>query len=169
MSTTTILALVPGRMPATLAQYRNAWGWSPSIWGRLLGPDWMTRDDDLTELWHSIETLPEWQQVPLVMTFDTGVIPWQQFSRAADALEEFERRLPAPAGHVNHLPAFAALLRSRPECPYVGAWGTSVSENPFTTWRGDDDDGGHYEPVPASEWYLLERWREFAPVPACCT
>ncbi len=162
MSRATILALAPGRLPATLVEYRNPWGWSPSIWRRLLGDDWLGRDADLAALWQSIESLPEWQQVPLLMTFDTGVIPWQRYAFAADMVEEFERRLPAAEGQANHLPNFAALLRSAPECPYIGAWGTSVTDNPFTVWRGDDDTG-RYEPVLPCEWYLLERWREFAP------
>lgn len=157
MSTTTALAVTPDRRPVCLAEYRNARGWSPSIWRRLLGHDWMFDDAGLNRLWQTIETLPPWQQVPLVLTFDTGVVPYPAFEWAADMLDEFERRLPSPPDHVNHVPTVANLLRSKPECPLFGVYGTSVSENPFDPWDPIVDAPG--SGIPLAEMYVLERHR----------
>lgn len=176
MSCTTALAVIPDRRPVELAEYRNGHGWSPSIWSRLLvhhgaQGHWVFADADLARLCQSIEDLPEWQQAPLVLTFDTGVIPFQAFEWAADQLDEFDRRLPAPAGHVNHVPAVAKLLRSGIEAPLFGVWGTNVSPNPFDPW----DDGavapGSGIPLwgPIGEpagMYVLERHRHLLPQPS---
>lgn len=175
MSRTTALRVAPDRRPVTLTEFHNAWGWAPSIWGRLLrihGYDdrWVLgaeSDKGLNKLWQDIETLPEWQQAPLVLTFDTGVIPYQAFEWAADQLAEFDRRCPAPADHANHVPAMADLLRSKPEAPLIGVYGTSVSENPFDPWCYDEDDEGNVikdEPgsgISLSAMYVLSRHRHF--------
>lgn len=158
MSTTSVLGVTPNKRPVVLLELRNAFGWSPSIWQRLLGPDWSIvrtyspADDPLEGLWHRINSLPDWQQVALALTFDTGVIPFTMYDRAADLLDEFDRRLPAPDGHANHVPAVAKLLRSQPEAPYVGIWGTSVSENPFDPWDREADDFA--SGLPESDLYL---------------
>jgi hypothetical protein len=123
----------------------------------------------LHQLWVDIEMLPEWQQVPLVLTFDTGVIPWQAYAEAAEHLDEFEARLPAPEGHANHVPAMADLLRSGPEVPLFGVYGTSVSENPFDPREYHEDDectedgycDGHGSGIGVSDMYVLERHRHF--------
>ena len=82
MSGTTALGVTPDRRPVRLAEFRNGWGWSPSIWDRLLrhhrfDPAWVVNgtetDKGLNWLWHNIESLPEWEQAALVLTFDTGV------------------------------------------------------------------------------------------------
>jgi hypothetical protein len=78
MSTTTALGVVPDRRPFDLAEFRNSHGWAPSIWRRLLihngySEHWMSDDTGLHWLWKNIEALPEWQQAPLVLTFDTSV------------------------------------------------------------------------------------------------
>jgi hypothetical protein len=117
-------------------------------------------------MWEQIEELPEWQQAPLLFTFDTGVVPFQAFEWAADNLEEFDRRLPAPDGHANHVPAVAALLRTNPECPLFGVWGTSVSGNPFDPWDEENDDYGSgipLYPVDGLGMYVLERHRHLLP------
>jgi hypothetical protein len=162
MSTTTALGVVPDRRPFDLAEFRNSHGWAPSIWRRLLihngySEHWMSDDTGLHWLWKNIEALPEWQQAPLVLTFDTGVIPYQAFEWAADQLAEFDTRLPAPASHANHVPAMADLLRSSPEVPLFGVWGTSVSENPFDPWDGEADEPGGG--IPLAEMYLLPQHR----------
>lgn len=162
MSTTTVLAVVPDRRPAAITELRNSHGWGPSIWGRLLlhrgEPDsWMFADAAMDRLCGEIEQLPEWQQAPLVLTFDTGVIPWQAFTWAAEMLAEFDAKLPAPDGHVNHVPAVADVFRSAPEAPFIGVWGTSVSDNPFDPWDGAADAPGGG--LPLSQLYLLGRHR----------
>lgn len=162
MSYSTVLAVTPNRRPAAIAEFRNGHGWSPSIWRRLLihhGHDehWITNDAGLNQLWKAIETLPEWQQAALVLTFDTGVIPIGAYEWAADQLDEFERRLPAPDNHVNHVPAMVKILRSNPEAPLIGVHGTSVSENPFDPWDYDADEPG--SGIPLSEMYVLGRHR----------
>lgn len=159
MSYSQVLGVVPDRRPTVLMELRNGHGWSPSIWSRLLGDDgpWWRDDGGLTRLWKSIEDLPEWQQIPLVLTFDTGVIPFQVFDAAADALDEFERRLPANPDHVNHVPAVAALLRTRPEVPLLGMYGTSGTDNPFDPWNFEGDEPG--SGIPLSEMYVLEQHR----------
>lgn len=169
MSSTTALAVTPDQRPVELAEFRNAHGWSPSIWSRLLrhhGHDdkWIVNDAGLNALWANIEELPEWQQAALVLTFDTGVIPWQAFEWAATNLDEFEKRLPAPEGHVNHVPAMADLLRTRPEAPLFGVGGTSVTENPFDPWDEEADDYGHGIPLYGG-MYVLERHRALLPPP----
>lgn len=166
MSYSQVLAVTPDRRPVSLLELRNAHGHSPSIWRRLLqhnglGDDWFNNDAGLNKLWREIETLDHWQQVPLVLTFDTGVIPWQEFESAADALDEFEKRCPSNPDHVNHVPAIAALLRSKPEAPFVGIYGTSVSENPFDPWDYDKDEPGHG--IPLSEFYVIEPHRKWLP------
>lgn len=164
MSYSEALAVIPNRRPVVLKEFRNAHGWSPSIWRRLLEHNgladglYMFDNPGLDKLWQSIETLPEWQQIPLVLTFDTGVIPCTAFTSAADLLDEFERRLPAPDGHVNHVPAMAELLRSEPEAPLFGVYGTSVSENPFDPWDEEADESG--SGIDLDEMYVLERHRQ---------
>lgn len=162
MSFSTVLGVVPDRRPVALAEFRNSHGWAPSIWRRLLAEhgepvDWFLNDAGLTRLWQAIESLPEWQQVPLVLTFDTGVIPFQEFERAAYHLEQFDRLLPAPVHHVNHVRDMVELLRTNPEVPLIGVWGTSVTDNPFDPWDDEADDYG--SGIPASEMYMLERHR----------
>lgn len=168
MSVTTALGIVPDRRPAQLAEFRNAHGWSPSIWRRLLehrgsiepGSYFMDQDEPLDRLWQSIEDQPAWQQIPNVLTFDTGVIPMQAYAEAADLLDEFDRRLPAPDGHVNHVPAVAALLRLGPEAPFFGLWGTSVTGNPFDPWDVEADEPG--TGIPANDYCVLPQHRQMA-------
>lgn len=167
MSSTTFLGVVPDRRPVELLEVRNGHGWSPSIWRRLLlhrgaSEHWMSDDTELLRLWHEVEELEEWQQAPLVLTFDTGVVPCTAFEWAAEMLEEFDRRLPAPATHVNHVPRAAELLRSGLEVPLLGVYGTSVSENPFDPFEYDEDGeevvaGG--SGIPLADMYVLERHR----------
>lgn len=162
MSTTTVLGVVPDRRPVDLLELRNGHGWSPSIWNRLLRhrgsrEHWMFDDPALNQLWMEVEELPEWQQAPLVLTFDTGVVPCTAFAWAAVQLEEFDRRLPAPPGHANHVPAVAELLRSGPEVPLLGVYGTSCSENPFDPW--DDEAETEAGGIALNEMYVLERHR----------
>lgn len=169
MSSTTVLGVVPNQRPMELAEFRNAWGWAPSIWRRLcdgngLGDYWLHNNESLERLWESIDELPEWQQAPLVLTFDTGVIPCQAFGWAADQLEEFDRRLPAPEGHANHVPAMVELLRSMPEVPLLGVWVTSVTDNPFDPWDEELDAPGSGIPLYGA-MYVLERHRHFLPPP----
>lgn len=169
MSSSAALGVTPWERPTHLAEFRNGHGWSPSIWSRLIrhrydfdgyyldGPG----EEYLDRLWKSVEEQPPWQQVANVLTFDTGVIPRNDYNWAADQLLEFERRLPAPDGHVNHVPAVAELLGSgRIEEPFFGMWGTSVSENPFDPWNDDADDWG--TGLPLRELYLLPQHREAA-------
>lgn len=164
MSSTTVLAIAPGQRPVDLLELRNGHGWSPSIWSRLLEHNghqrnaWIHDLGALDPIWQAIETLPEWQQAPLVLTLDTGVIPFQAYEWAAENLDEFDKRLPAPEGHVNHVHAVAELLRSKPEAPLVGVYGTSVSENPFDPWDEEADDYG--SGIPLAEMYVLERHRD---------
>lgn len=186
MSYTTALGVTPDQRPITLEEFRNGHGWSPSIWDRLLRHHghtvgWFANDAGLDALWKSVEELPEWQQAALVLTFDTGVIPWQAFEWAAENLDEFEKRLPAPDGHVNHVPGVANLLRERPECPLFGVWGTSVSENPFDPRIYHDDKvcptpdehgwcPSHGTGIPLYDgavegMYVLERHRSLLPPP----
>lgn len=161
MSRTTALGVMPDHAPAILAEFRNAHGWAPSIWSRLLGHEWFNDDAGLNALWKSIGSLPEWKQAALVLTFDTGVVPFQAFDWAAEHLIEFDARLPAPDGHVNHVPAMAALLATMPEVPLFGVYGTSVSENPFDPWDEKNDAPGNG--IPLSAMYVLERHRSFVP------
>jgi len=172
MSCTTALAVTPNRPPVVLAEFRNGHGWSPSIWNRLLayhnrGP-WTTDDAGLTWLWEEIEGLPEWQQAPLVLTFDTGVIPYQEFEWAAAHLLEFQARLPSLDGHADHVPAMAELLAFGPETPLFGVWGTSVSENPFDPWDEEADAPG--VGIPLKAMYVLERHRHLlrGALTGCC-
>jgi hypothetical protein len=163
MSYSTALGVTPDRRPVDLKEFRNGHGWSPSIWKRLLAHHGSTGeriyydDPGLDRLWRSIEDLPEWQQIPLVLTFDTGVIPFQAYADAAKLLDEFEARLPANPDHINHVPAVADLLRSEPETPLFGMYGTSVSENPFDPWDDEADAPG--SGIPLSAMYLLEQHR----------
>lgn len=163
MSGTAALAVTPDRRPMVLAEFHNAWGWAPSIWDRLLPPGtrWLSNERLLDPLWRGIEVAPEWQQAALLLTFDTGVIPWQAFEWAAEMLDEFEAKVPAPSHHANHVPAMAALLRTKPESPFFGVYGTSVSENPFDPWDEEADDRG--SGIPLAEMYVLERHRHLLP------
>lgn len=166
MSSTTFLGVVPDRRPVDLLEVRNGHGWSPSIWRRLLEhrnwgtwPSAMYDDTDksLDRLWRAVEELEEWEQAPLVLTFDTGVVPCTAFEWCADQLEEFERRCPERPGYVNHVPAAAELLRSGIEVPLFGVHGTSVSENPFNPWDFETDTPGRG--IPLADMYVLERHR----------
>jgi hypothetical protein len=165
MSSTTVLGITPDRRPTELAEYRNAHGWAPSIWSRLVkhlyGFDGYLfhgeGEKHLDRLWQEIESQPEWVQAANVLTFDTGVIPGRAFGWAADMLDEFERRLPSPSTHVNHVPVLAALLRTLPEVPLLGVHGTSVTENPFDPWDAEADAPG--SGIGLYDMYVLERHR----------
>jgi hypothetical protein len=169
VSYTTVLGVIPDERPIRLLELRNGYGWSPSIWTRLLkglyGFDgsWMFGEGEklLDRLWREIEEQPDWAQAANVLTFDTGVIPGQAYLWAADMLDEFERRLPAPETHANHVPVIATLLRGLPEVPFIGVWGTSVSENPFDPWNDEADAPG--SGIALSDMYLLRRHRPIAP------
>ena len=164
MSSSNALAVTPDQRPVELVQYRNSWGWSPRIWDSLLTlhhPEatfWVMDDSGLLKLWDQIEDLPDWQQIPLVLTFDTGVIPWQRYGEAAELLDEFDRRCPAKPGVANHVPAVAQLLSFGPECPLFGMWGTTVSSNPFDPWDDDADEPG--SGIPLAEMFALPQHRE---------
>lgn len=171
MSYAMVLGVTPNRRPIELLELRNAHGWAPGIWPRLLrhhgySEHWLRTFSDhdsgpgLTWLWKSIEELPEWEQAPLVLTFDTGVIPWQAYEWAADQLDEFERRLPANPAYVNHVPTVAQFIRTKPEAPLIGVWGTSVTENPFDPWDEEKDDYVGGIPLLGS-MYVLERHRHY--------
>jgi len=165
MSRSYALGVVPDQRPFKLAEYSNGWGWSPSIWDRAVkhvyGYEGYLMHGEgekyLDRLWAEIEDLPEWVQIPVVLTFDTGVIPGQAYLSAADALDEFERRLPSPENHVNHVPAVATLLRSQPEVPLFGMWGTTVSDNPFDPYNPETDD--YDSGIPLSKMYALKQHR----------
>ncbi len=172
MSRSTALGVTPDQRPVHLAEFRNAYGLAPSIWPRLLtanglDPEWMkwtgrdVESGDLEKLWRMIDDLPDWQQVPLLLTFDTGVIPADAFAWAADQLDEFDRRCPRDPGKVDHVPAIAQLLRNYVRdgfhWPYFGMWGTSVSENPFDPW--DDEADAEGNGIPLEAMYLLARHR----------
>lgn len=164
MSCSQVLGVVPNQRPVVLSTLQNGHGWGPSIWSRLLqhhglSDRWYRDDSALNKLWQSIETLPEWQQAPLVLTFDTGVIPFQAYEWAAQQLSEFERRLPERPDRVNHVPAVAELIRTMPEVPLIGVYGTSVSDNPFDPWDEEKDEEG--SGIPLDEMYVLERHRDF--------
>lgn len=174
MSVTTALGVTPHQRPVELAEFRNGHGWSPSIWSRLVrhhghGDNWWSSDFWTERLWARIEELPDWQQAPLVLTFDTGVIPAAAYEWAADMLDAFDAKLPAPEGHVNHVPAMADLLREAPDAPLFGVWGTSVSENPFDPWDPVADAPGSgipLYPVKGADpmgMYVLERHRHLLP------
>lgn len=163
MSSSTVLAVAPNRRPSALLVLRNSHGWAPSIWRRILvstgqSEAWWANDGPLLGLWGVIDELPEWQQAPLVLTFDAGVIPYQRYEWAAEQLVEFDRRLPSADGHINHLPEVANLFRSNPETPFVGVHGTSVSQNPFDPWDEESDAPGHGLPLDAL--YILRQHRE---------
>ncbi len=163
MSYSTVLGVTPDERPVGIAELRNSHGWASSIWKRLLRAhglkeSWIIDDAGLDQLWRDIEKLPEYQQAALVLTFDTGVIPSSAFEWAATQLDEFDKLLPADPGTVNHVPAVADLLRSKPDFPFVGIWCTSVTENPFDgDWDEENDEPGNG--IPLSDLYILERHR----------
>lgn len=163
MSRTIVLGVAPDRRPVALAELQNSHGWAPSIWRRLIAHrglgtgGYLFDDPGLTVLWESIESLTEWEQAALILTFDVGVVPFSAFEWAADGLDEFDQRLPANEGQVNHVPVVARLLRTKPEVPFIGVYGTSVSHNPFDPWDAEVEDYG--SGVPLSAMYLLERHR----------
>jgi hypothetical protein len=173
MSATTALGIMPNQRPIKLTEFRNAHGWSMSIWNRLVKANYGfdgyvlmgEGERHLDRLWQSIEELPEWQQAPLILTFDTGIIPWQAYQWAAEQFDEFERRLSSPEHHVNHVPAMADLLRSGPEVPWFGVWGTSVTDNPFDPWDYDADEPGSGLAFEPGVIYVLERHRHLLPTP----
>lgn len=158
MSSTIPCGVTPDREPLELARWHNSWGWAARIWQSLVGDGWLSNDAGLNALWQNIESLPEWQQAPVVLTFDTGVIPYFAYEWTALQLEEFDHRMPAKEGHVNHIPAAIELFRSLPEVPLIGIHGTTVSENPFDPWDAEKDapSGG----IPLDAMYVLERHRD---------
>lgn len=160
MSRTTALGVIPNEESVVLSEFKNSHGWASSIWSRLLKTvygfegSWFFDEGNelLHQMWDEIETLEDWQQVPLVLTFDTGVIPCQAYGWATEMLDEFEAKAPERPEYVNHVPAVADLLRTQPECPLFGVYGTSVSTNPFEQYNEDSDET---KGIPVSEMYVL--------------
>lgn len=154
MSCSTVLAITPDKRPTELAELRNSHGWGPNVWSRLIGERWWLNDgQELDALYVAIDTLPQWQQVPLLLTSDLGILPARFFEWGIDSLLEFEARVPSDPKYVNHVPAVIEILKAGPEADYVGVWGTSVTENPFDPWVYDEDEPGCGLPLSAM-WTL---------------
>jgi hypothetical protein len=166
MSAATVLGVCPGRLPVDLLELRNSHGWASNICDRLIVHHGMDLSyskivQNLDALFGMIDDLPGWQQAPLILTADLGVIPWQDYGWAAEMIDEFEARLPSNPNWVNHAPAVADLLRSGPEAPFVGIYQTSVTDNPFSEWSPDiGEDGGMLPSPPIDELMMLRRHRE---------
>lgn len=192
MSYSTVLGVTADRKPIELATLRNAHCWAPLIWGDLLESrghgrnDWgilRPKDENpLEELWKEIESLDACEQAALLLTFDTGVVPFLAFEWAAESLREFESRYNYKTRRVafNHVDTVATIFESSPEVPFVGIWGTSVTDNPFEPWACprisserefcecddlDDDYPEHYVGLPFRDFYILERHREMSSRP----
>ena len=169
MSYSTVLGVIPDQRPIDLLELSNGHGWSSSIWKRMVKANFGfdgylfhgEGERHLDDLRKMIEKLPERQQAPLELTFDTGVVPFQAYEWAADQLDEFEKRLPEDERYVNHVPAVAALLRSKPEAPLIGVHGTSVGENSFDPWDYEKDEPGNG--IPLDQMYLLRQHRHWFP------
>ena len=139
-------------------EFRNAWGWSASVWSRcckhLLRVDenaWLhgkpATFDAIFELIDNA-ALPREIRLVIQMTDDKAIVLRDRFEEVARALEAFDATYPANHGYVNHLPAIAAALREVPPAlddgrPIIGVCltGTSVADDQWDREDPSVEDG----------------------------
>lgn len=145
MSRTTILAIWPNEKIEGLREFGNAWLSAPILWNFLtqkyLGKSFMSVPPESRDLWdlYKDERVPEHQQNVLKMTFDRWYVTKANYKRAASDVRALIADLTVAGEFIGHWPAIAEILESEPDCPAIGFWWTSVSENPFAQYDEEND------------------------------
>lgn len=154
MSTSTILAVTPGRSVVPLFELRNAHGLAPVVWDALsqkyLGlseHQWINRNS--APLWSLADRMdiPEHHRAVLMMTFDHSYVLKRDFIRAAGDIRQWLSDFPPKPGYVNHWPTLAVVYDGRPNAKAIAIHQTSVSENPWSPPLGKPRDWSKFYSV----------------------
>ena len=149
MSYTTIFAIDPSkRTIEEMAELPNSHGSAPIIWDRMAVKYLNTEPysyfsciDKVWPLWED-EKIPLHHRVCLALTFDKFFVQKDNYKKLSTAIKQFLSDFPVPSNCVNHWPKIADMLLSK-DCPAMGFYWTSMSDNPFEgEW---DEDKEEYE------------------------
>lgn len=166
MSTTTVKAVWPGDKAEDIEELRNSHGSAPVIWNeiakRYLGLkdyEYSFKTDDLWPLYKRAD-MPKHQRAVLMMTYDNALVMKEQYKQAAADVRAFLADFPQKPDYANHWPRIAEIFDGEPDCPAIGFYMTSVSEDPFI---GDYNE--ETEDYDAPDWTqywdvykLAEKW-----------
>lgn len=149
MSTTTIKAVWPGEKVETLQELKNSFGAAFVVWDeiamRYLGAEpygFMSLREKLWPVWKR-EDMPQHHKAVMIMTYDNALVMRENYAQAAVDIRAYLKDFPAKGGNVNHWDAIATMFESVPDCPAVGFWMTSTSEDPFEgEWSDELDAAG---------------------------
>ena len=168
MSTTSMIALHPGTGSEILEEFRNAYGSAPYVWSavgqRYLGMsehEFFSRSEEIWPLYKRPD-MPRHQRAVLFMSYDNAVVTQEHYAQAAQDIRAFLADFPPNPDQVNHWASIALIFESNPDCPAIGFWMTSVSENPFEgPWN--DETEAHDEPDWTQFWSAyreVEKWEQ---------
>lgn len=161
MSSTTIIAVWPGDRTEELDELRNSHGSAPIIWNavaqRYLGLKDLEYFQHIEQVWplYQRSDMPAHQRAVLLMTYDNAIVLREHYLRTSMDIRAFLADFPTDAQYVNHWGHIAALFETMPDCPAIGFWMTSISENPFEgDWNEERED--HDAPDWSKFWSVYE-------------
>lgn len=135
MSSTSVIAILPGNKLEEIAELRNSWGSAPVIW-EAMGKKFfheespfLTRNEKFWDLYKDA-TISKRVRAVLLMTYDRFYVAKKDFLRMAKDIAFFIKYMDLGEG-TNHLPVIAQIFRGNPHVLGIGFWWTSVSDNPL--------------------------------------
>ena len=161
-----MIALYPGTGTEILEEFRNAHGSAPYVWSTVgkhyLGMteyEFFSRSEEIWPLYKRPD-MPRHHRAVLMMSYDNAVVAKEHYAQAAKDIRAFLADFPPNPEHANHWAGIALIFERNPDCPAIGFWMTSVSENPFEgPWN--DEREAHDEPDWSQFWstYLeVAKW-----------
>lgn len=161
MSYTTIINVWPGERQECAEELQNGWGSGPVIWNdmaikylNLESHQYMMKIDELWPLANRID-IPYHHRAVLAMTYARMYVKSEHYKLAADCIRKYLADFPENDKYVNHWPRIAEIFESNPDCPAIGLWLTSVSENLFLgEWVEENDD--YSQPDWSRFWSLFD-------------
>lgn len=160
MSSSIVMKVWPGERAECGWEVKNGWGSAPVIWQYMghryfgAGFSWLGEKNcaQICPLANQRDK-PEHLRAVLAMTFDHVYIAAKDYAQAASDIRKFLADLGGQE-MINHWPLFAKLLEDGPDCPAIGIWHTTVTEEPFSD--GTDEYG---KPLPfdwSKAWSLYD-------------
>lgn len=137
MSRTTIKSVWLGEKAEDVLTLRNSHGSAPVVWNAIakqyLGlkdHEYPSRSEELWPLYKRTD-MPAHHRVVLLMTYDYAIVMKANYKQAASDIRAFIAEFPSYGWCVNNWQQIAALFDSDPDCPAIGFYWTSVSEDLF--------------------------------------